>query len=255
MSSEDGYGWRLLRFWFPDWATFGWFFLGLLPALFFQTVIHEGWHAVFAGFKVDTFAPFPHCKVGGGIRNGVTFYERGVDAFPAAPQIMELVMILGVFFLIFFWAWEIRWLRYIVRLWFFALCVDFGFNTFAQLWGNKPDGTDWTRFQDDLGWGAAGMGVFTWVLWIVFILSHFVWVNWARWYESRPPAANFFSYKWMAVPLFVLSLLAIILMLAVDHPQVIKEGCWWYISVLVGQFVMAVWYVVFFIWCWVREAD
>ncbi len=254
MSGEnDGYFCRLRRFWFPDWPTGLWFLFGLMPALFFQTVIHEGWHVVFAKFKVDVFAPFPLCQKGGHIRNGLTIYDLGVHAFPAAPQIMELVMLVGLFFLLFFWPFRSRALRYVFRLWFFAVCVDFCFNTFASLFGNPRPDTDWTKFQADLKWGDGGMAVFTWILWIVFVLSHFVWVNWSRWHRNEPERATFFSYRWMAIPLFLLSMTALIFTWTVSDKR-IDKGCAYAILAMVGQILSALWFVAYFIWCSARKA-
>ncbi len=237
---------RLGNFWFPKLIFLLWLVFAAMALYFFQTLIHEGSHAV-AGTAAtgnpSTLAPFPHQSSGGSFLNGVTFTpiagaERTMirhdcdslvktpdfkTGFIGMPQVVDLVIITALFFVFFFAPVSNPTLRFLLVLWFLGAAFDFCYNTIRGLIGGCNPGADWSRVMLE---GDISNGVFaflTWLLWIVFILSHFVWVYWSKWGQTAVDNIEFWDYRWIGLVAGTLSLICIIWSLAVNRPEIIKD--------------------------------
>ncbi len=238
---------RLGNFWFPKLIFLLWLVFAAMALYFFQTLIHEGSHAVAgtaATGNAATLAPFPHKSDDGSFLNGVTFtpgdpnktkmIRRVCDSpvtsrvfetgFIGMPQVVDLVIITALFFVFFFAPVSSPTLRFLLMLWFLGAAFDFCYNTIRGLVGGCNPGADWSRVMLE---GDISPGVFaflTWLLWIVFILSHFVWVYWSKWGQTAVDNIEFWDYRWIGLVAGTLSLICIIWSLAVSRPEIIKDS-------------------------------
>ena len=263
---------RLRNFWFPDLNAFFWLLLAIPGLYFFQTVIHEGTHGLTAFMNSGTFptvAPFPHLNKDGGFLNGVTLYEPGAAEKPVpkerddcnsskkvdnprlagwigSPQLVALLLIVCLS-LIFLFA-DIRnemW-RFVLRIWYFGLWLDFMWNTAVNLGGGCKPGQDWSRVMLRGDINTAGFAVLTWFLWSI-VLSHFIWVYWSKWGRNPVDQTNFWAYRGVAAALAGLSLLAIVLSLTVANNNVrVDKGSAVFIIGLILQIASFIWYVIYF---------
>jgi hypothetical protein len=103
---------------------------------------------------------------------------------------------------------------------------------------------DWSKFmlQSDISLGL--FAVMTWIFWLA-ILSHLVWVNWSRWGRESVDGSGFWDYRWIAFLLGVLSLLAVLLSIFVNDPEIIKNTAA-FIVPFVGQILVLAWYWIYF---------
>lgn len=264
---------RLANFWFPNWVAFVWLLMGL-PALYFlQTVVHEGTHAVVAisatGHK-PTFAPFPHMheKNDGtlGFLNGVTYYSNdndyvGVDTrkncstndrevqdhlggFPAAPQILDLMLIAIFSFLFAVVGFSSPIARFPLIILYLGFWIDFMYGTIRTLIAGCKESVDWSRFYLE---SEMGFGIFvfiTWIFWII-ILSHFVWMYWSAWARKKVDRAGFWDYRWVALIFGVLSLICVIMSLAITDDDIHKDNAAFIVPLIV-QFIALIWYGLYF---------
>jgi hypothetical protein len=212
---------RFLNFWFPNMMWICWIVIAGLGIYFFQTLIHEGTHnltTIAASGHSPAIAPFPHIydpdrtKTGDeGFLNGVnisigkdgtTVTEKvpncagkvqnltSLAGFPGMPQIMDLVIITALFFLFFFGSITNPIIRFPFFMWYLAAVIDFIYNTGTVAFGGCS-GNDWSDvfLRGYMGQGAL-IGL-TWVFWIVFLFSHFVWIYWAKWGKERVEGSAF----------------------------------------------------------------
>lgn len=241
----DGYFARLGNFWFPNGLTSLWWLLLALPALyFFHTFVHEGSHglaALFATGDFPKFAPFPHFNRSfGSFLNGVTF--TGGRGFIATPQLVALALVVGLSLIAIFWPIRDRFTRFVLRLWFLGASLDLLYNTVKGLWGGSSPSSDWGKLQAQIG--TPGIIALTWVIWLV-VLSHFVWVYWSAWGRERPERSGFWDYRWAALLLGLLSLVAIVFSAAVSDPS-IQKGHAFFIVPLIVQVLALGWYAIYF---------
>jgi len=241
------YGEALGNFWFPKLVILGWLVLAGMGAYFFQTLIHEGSHAVAGAAATGnspTVAPFPHESTGGGFLNGVTFipgnpakttmirqscdspvktfvFETG---FIGIPQVVDLVIITLLFFVFFFIPVSNPMIRFPLIIWYFAAAFDFCYNTSRGLIGGCNPGADWSRVMLEGDINPALFAVLTWVLWIVFVLSHFLWVYYSRWGQTAADNIEFWDYRWLGLVFGILSLICIIWSVALSHPEINKSS-------------------------------
>ncbi len=234
---------RLRNFWFPDTASLAWFFL-CLPALYFwQTFIHEGAHAITALFATGDFPkffPFPHVDADAGFRNGVAF--TGGAGFIATPQFVALALILTFTLVAILVRVRSSELRFALRTWYFAACVDLMYNSAKGLWGGSGPFADWGKLTAEIG--KPGIIVLSWVIWLV-ILSHFIWFYYSPWADDEPAPAGFMGFRWVSLTSGILSLLAIIFALAVSDDRLDKSHPV-YIVALVVQILAVIGYAVYF---------
>lgn len=238
---------RLGNFWFPKWIFLLWLLLAAMGLYFFQTLIHEGSHAVAAAVTTGnspTLAPFPHEARGGGFLNGVTFFNGNPavthnirlscdsdattnvqDAgFIGLPQVVDLVIITALFFVFFFTTVSNPFFRFLLVLWYLGASFDFIYNTVRSLGGGCNASADWSRVMLT---GDIDNGLFaflTWTLWIIFVLSHFVWVYFSKWGQTPVTSAEFWDYRWIGFTMGLLSLICFIWSLAVNDPRIIKDS-------------------------------
>jgi hypothetical protein len=250
MATGESYGTKLLRFWAPNGWTALWVLVfGLAPLFFFETFVHEGLHwltAVAAGGD-PTLIPFAHFNSNFGRNvNGATMDSPG---FIAMPQIVCFLLLLGLIAVFIFSSPPWRWLRTLLTWWYLGLAIDILFNTVRGAFGASPPGTDWYKFGDEYGNGLA-----TFLSWLILlaVLSQLVWIIWSRWHENRPPAQGFFAFRGVAIAYAVLSLIALVLSFAIQHPAIVRN--WWFWAVWVFQLVSFMWYVLYLIWA-TREAS
>jgi hypothetical protein len=233
---------RLRHFWFPDTASIAWFFLGLPALYFWQTLIHEGAHAVTALFATGEFPklyPFPHVDPVAGFRNGVAFTGEG---FIATPQFLALLLIIVFTTVALLVPVRNRTLRFLLRFWFFGACVDLMYNTVKGLWGGSGPFSDWGKLTADVG--QAGIIVLTWVIWLI-ILSHFLWVYYSPWSQEETNPAGFWGFRWVALVCGILSLLAILFGTLVSDPR-LDKGHPVFIVALVGHILALLFCGVYF---------
>lgn len=240
---------RLKNFWFPDSNALWWLLLALPALYFFQTVVHEGTHGLTAYASRRSFpivAPFPHLTKKGNFLNGVTLplldgstsekpvpIERQDCNSPTKtpnprlagwigmPQLVDMLLI--VVFTVIFMFWNIRspLIRFLLRLWYFGVWIDFMFNTARHLFEICKDSMDWSRvmLRGDIGDGS--FAVLTWFLWLV-ILSHFVWVYWSKWGREPVEETSFWDYRWIALVMAIMSAFAIVVSVAVSDDRIDK---------------------------------
>lgn len=260
---------RLQNFWFPDLNSLWWLVLALPALYFFQTTVHEGSHATAAFFVTGSFpklAPFPHRNTSSGnFLNGVTLGDssttvtvvertsctssvkspqRRLAGFPAAPQFVDLGLIV-IFTLIFvFTTFTNPFIRFVLRVWYLGACIDFMYNTIRGLIAGCNIATDWSKF---MVWSDINPGLFafmTWIFWLA-ILSHFVWVYWSGWGSETVPTTGFWDYRWIAFILGCLSLIAILLSIFVSDPA-IDKGSAAFIVLFIVQIGALCWYWIYF---------
>lgn len=259
---------RLRNFWAPEAMAVVWLLFALPVLHFVQTTVHEGTHALSTLFVTGSFpklATFPHQSSSGGFLNGVTIADRKglvsvvertscdskkkerllrIAGLSANPQFVALGLI-ALFTTIFLVTTTANpFLRLGVRSWYFAACLDFLYNTLSGLWGGCKEAADWTkfRFQADLG---TGVFVFlTWLFWLA-ILSHFVWVYWARWSRDPVERTGFWDYRWVAMTLGILSFFAVLLALVVGDPKIDKTSAAYIVPFVVQVGVLG-WYWTYF---------
>jgi hypothetical protein len=239
---------RLGNFWFPKTIFLLWLLFAAMALYFFQTFIHEGSHAVagvIATGNSPTLAPFPHEAAGGrGFLNGVTIVPGNPSntetirlqcdspakttvlstGFIGTPQMVDLVIITLLFLLFFFIPVSNPIIRFLLVVWYLGASFDFIYNTMRSLIGGCNPGADWSRVMLE---GDINNGVFaflTWMLWIIFILSHFVWVYWSKWGQTPVDNAGFWDYSWIGLVCGLLSLTCVIWSLAVSNPSIIKDS-------------------------------
>jgi hypothetical protein len=245
-ASNAGYGRRLLDFWFPNGLNSLWWLLfALLPLYFFQTVIHEGSHAfaaLFATGDFPKFAPFPHDNTGfNGFVNGVTF--TGGRGFAAMPQFVDLALVVALSLIMLLWPIRNAFGRYILRIIYLGVCIDLMYNTVKGLWGGPGPLSDWGKFQAETS--TAAVVATSWVMWLV-ILSHFLWVYYSAWHRDHPARLGFWDYRWVALALGLVSLVAIIVSAVVTDPSIIKGSVYFAVP-LALQIASFGWFVVYFI--------
>lgn len=236
------YGQRLGHFWMPSGWTLGWIALGLPALYFWQTLIHEGSHAVAALFATGSFpklAPYAHVSAVG-FRNGVAF--TGGNGFVATPQFVDLVLIL-VFTALFIWApVRSRSGRFILTFLYLGVCIDLGYNTIKGLWGGSGPASDWGKFQAEIG--DAGIIVLSWLIWLI-ILSHFLWVYYSTWHNRVLPEAGFWDFRWIVFAFSLASLSGLLFAALVSDPS-IDKGHWVFITYVIMQAVAVVGYSTYF---------
>lgn len=241
MSTEDGYFRRLGTFWVPNGFTSLWWLLLALPALyFFHTLIHEGSHGLATLFVTGTYpklAPFPHFNTGfNSFVNGVAF--TGGRGFVATPQLIALGLIAAFTLIFILWPIDNPMVRFALRAWYLAACLDLGYNTIKGLWGGSSPSSDWGKLQAQIS--TPGIIALTWVIW-VFLLSHFVWVAFSAWGQESPDARGFWGYRWVAAILGLLSLTSVLFAAFVGDPSIVKAHIV-FIAPLIGQVLALGWY-------------
>jgi hypothetical protein len=262
---------RLRNFWFPDLMAFAWLLLALPALYFFQTTIHEGSHATAALFVTGHFpklAPFPHQNPAGNFLNGVTIpladgstsvtvSERTICNNPApqrvtrlggfigTPQFVDLALILILSLIFFFTTFTTPWLRFLLRIWYLAACLDFCYNTIRSLIAGCNPTADWSRFMLGSDINPGLFAFMTWILWLVFILSHFVWVYWSGWGRATVPSTGFWDYRWIAFALGILSLIAVLLSIFVSDARIDKSSAG-FIVLFIVQIGALIWYWIYF---------
>ncbi len=259
---------RLGRFWFPNAMAVVWLLFALPALYFFQTTIHEGSHAFAALVSSGNFpklAPFPHLTADGNFLNGVAIPDRGstetvlerascesrtktrnprLAGFIGLPQFIALGLIILFSVVFILTTVEDPLVRFGLRAWYFAACVDFMYNTARGLVGGCNASADWSKFmlRSDIDGGL--FALMTWLFWLL-ILSHFLWVYWSPWSRESTTQARFWDYRWISFILGLLSLLAVILSLAVSDPGIDKSSVA-FILPLVIQFLSLGWYWTYF---------
>lgn len=205
---------RFFNFWFPNAVWIAWFVLALLGIYFFQTLIHESSHnltTIAVSGNSPVMAPFTHRNNKDAFLNGVnltsetdgtSIREKILDCdgkvfnllhlkgFPGTPQIVDLFIITGLSFLFFFSSVTNPLIRFPFIMWYFAAVFDFVYNTGTVAFGGCS-GNDWS---DVFLRGYLDRGVLiglTWMFWIIFILSHFVWIYWSKWGKERVEGSAF----------------------------------------------------------------
>ena len=237
---------RLRYFWFRDWAALAWLLLGLPALYFWQTVVHEGSHAVTAWVgdgRWPKLAPFPHLTADGRFLNGVTFSAGG---FIATPQFVDLALIVLFALVFLFWPLRSALARYVLRWWYLGACVDLLYNTSRELIGGHNRFADWSRFQDRFSIPDAAMIALTVAIWLL-VWSHFAWVHVAAW--SRVPVRETArpAERWIALFLGLLSLAAVIVSLAVRDNRIVKSSAAFIVPLAVQAAALA-WHAGYVIW-------
>jgi hypothetical protein len=261
---------RLKNFWFPDLNAF-WWLLFALPALyFFQTTIHEGTHATAAFFVTGSFpklAPFPHKNSpSGNFLNGVTLGDasttvtvvertscdsparsahRRLAGFPAAPQFVDLGLIVLFTLIFIFTTFTNPFIRFALRIWYVGACIDFMYNTARGLIAGCDIATDWSKFMVWSDINPALFALMTWTFWLVIVWSHWLWVYWSGWGRETVPATGFWDYRWIAFILGCLSLIAILWSIFLSDPAIVKDSAE-FIVPLIGQILAFCWYWIYF---------
>lgn len=258
---------RLGRFWGPEGAAVAWLFLALPVLHFFQTTIHEGTHALSAVVSSGgspKLVTYPHTSAAG-FRNGVTIPDAKSTVSPVErtecnsrarvrnprlagfigmPQFVALGLIILFSTAFLIGAPDNPLVRFGLRSWYLAACIDFLYSTIRGLIGGCNKFADWSKFMLRSDIPVAGFVVMTWLLWLL-VLAHFVWVYWSPW--SRPPASRpgFWDYRWIALILGSLSFLAVLLSFAVGDPSIDKSSVA-FILPLVIQILALIWYWLYF---------
>jgi len=241
MASES-YGTRLQKFWAPNGWAFLWLVFGLMPLFFFQTFVHEGLHWLTA--KLDgsdpNLIPFAHYNNSPGQMrnlNGITLNATG---FVATPQIVGLLLMIGLIVIVIFTSPRARWLRTFLTWWYLGLILDLLFNTGRGLFDASNPLTDWGKFAAQYGHGLATF--LSWVILLV-VVSQLVWIAISSWHVNRPPGVGFFDYRGLAIAYGVVSLIAVIASWAINDPSIDRN--WWFWLVFLGQIASFVWYAVY----------
>src|SRR6185503_18825338 len=194
----------------------------------------EGTHGLTAYANRGTFpivAPFPHLNKDDNFLNGNTLplldknnstsekpvpIERDKCDSPTKvsnprlagwigmPQIVDIILFVCLSLITLFANIRSPMFRFLLRIWFFGVCLDFMFNTWKNLFTLCSDGQDWSRvmLRADIGVGA--FAALTWFLWSIF-LSQFIWVNWSAWGKNEVAQTGFWDYRWVALALGILS--------------------------------------------------
>jgi hypothetical protein len=263
---------RLANFWFPGWVAFVWLLMGLPPLYFLQTVVHEGTHAVAAisrTGKKPSFAPFPHMHTGEKgphFLNGATYYkddkdyilvetrkdcgtnarelEKDLGGFPAAPQILDLILIAIFSFLFAVVGFSDPIARFPLIMLYLGFWIDFMYGTIRTLIAGCKEGVDWSEFylQSELGFGV--FVFITWLFWII-ILSHLVWMYWSAWARKKVDPVGFWGYRWVAMIFGVLSLICVIVSLAISDDSILKNNAAFIVPLIV-QIIALCWYWIYF---------
>lgn len=214
------YGERLRNFWAPSGWTVGWMLLGLPALYFWQTLIHEGSHAMAALFASGDFpkiAPYAHVSETAGFRNGVTF--TGGEGFIATPQFVGVGLLL-VFTPLFIWApIRSRAARFMLVFLYVGVCIDLLYNTVKGLWGGSGPFSDWGKFQAEIG--DAGIITLSWLIWLL-VFSHFLWVYFSVWHDHVLPEAGFWDFRWIALSFALASLSGLLFAAIVEDPSIDK---------------------------------
>jgi hypothetical protein len=244
---DVSYGAKLGGFWAPNrWATL-WLAFGLAPLFFFETLVHEGLHfitGVLAGFD-PSLIPFAHFNIA--FMRNVNGATMNIGGFVATPQIVCLIALVLLIAVFIFTSPRWRWLRTFLVWWYLGLVLDLLFNTGLGLFGASRDGTDWYKFGRDYG-GTLSV-VLSWLI-LLAVLSQLVWIQFSRWHLNQPQALGFFDFRGTAMAFAAVSLIAIVVSLAVDHPSVVRN--WWFWAVWTFQLISFVWYVSYAVWASVR---
>jgi hypothetical protein len=162
------------------------------------------------------------------------------------PQVVALLLIVCLSLIVLFADIRSPMLRFVLRLWYFGLWIDFMFNTARNLFGDCKAGQDWSRVMLRSDINVAGFAVLTWFLWSV-VLSHFIWVYWSKWGRNPVAETDFWAYRWVALGLGILSILAIVLSLTVANNDVrVDKSSAAFIVVLIVQILSAIWYAIYF---------
>jgi hypothetical protein len=239
---------KLLRFWAPNgWAAL-WLALGLMPLFFFETFVHEGLHWVTAELNGGnpTLISFAHYNAEFGRNvNGATMDSPG---FIAMPQIAGLVLLVGLILVFIFTSPQWRWLRMLLTWWYLGLAIVLVFNTGRGLIGDDRPGTDWGRFAAE-----SGNGLATFLCWIILlcVVAQLGWLAVSKWHVHQPPGLDFFEFRGVAIFYGVVSLIAMIVSLTVDHPAIVRN--WWFWLVFIGQLLSLFWYVGYIAWATVQR--
>ncbi len=251
-ASDAGYLERLRNFWFPDcWVSLAWLGLAVPAFYFLQTTIHEGSHAftnLAATGDFPKVAPFPHATTDGRFLNGVTLRAEG---FIATPQFLDLVLVVLLTLIFLFWPIRNRFVKFGLRLFFLAVCIDLLYNTARELGGGHNQFADWSRFQDDYGIGDGWMILLTWFIWLV-VFSHFIWVYFSAWHRHRGERTGFWDYRWVTLAFGLLSLCAVLASIFVSDPEIVK-GHIYFIGPFIVQILFLIWYGTYFVWTFSRE--
>ncbi len=260
---------RLRNFWFPDRMALVWLLFALPALYFFQTAVHEGTHGLAAFIVTGSFpkvAPFPHETTGDGPLNGVTLADTATTVivntrtscdsavrsdipvlagFPAAPQFLDIVLVVAFTAVFCFAAVRDPLWRFPLRAWYLGAGIDFMYNTARGLVGSCNPIRDWSKFQLLADISPGLFALLTWALWLV-VLSHFAWVYWSAW--GRTPVARqtgFWDYRWIAFALGILSLIAVLLSITVSDPEINKASVA-FVAPFIVQVAALVWYWVYF---------
>lgn len=260
---------RLKNFWFPDWMALVWLVFTLPALYFFQTVIHEGTHAVSALMVTGHFpklAPYPHSNRSGNFLNGVTIADdnelvtvsrrqncdenapvvdiRRMGGYPPNPQFVALGISVILTFIFIFTSTANPYVRLGLRAWYLGACIDFMYGTARGLGGGCNESADWSKFMLEADIGTGWFAFMTWMFWIL-ILLHFLWVYWSRWGRDAVIQTCFWDYRWFAFLLGCLSFLAVLLSLVIGDNN-IDKGSAAYIVPLILQILFLCWYWIYF---------
>ena len=247
--SSDNYLGRLKNFWFPDRPSLLWFLVGLPALHFFQTLIHEGSHALaalLAAGSFPKFAPFPHASPDVAFRNGVTFSGEG---FIQAPQFVAFGLLVLLTFL--FIPIRNRTARFLLHLWYFGASLDLLYNTAREVVGGHSEFADWSRFQDQYGVSDPTMIALSALVWLI-PLSHFLWVNLPPWRWDRVPRSSFWDYRTVASVYGLLSVSAIVFSVSVSDPKILKTSGAFLIPFAL-QVLSLFWCLLYIVWSLVRR--
>jgi hypothetical protein len=234
-------GEKLLRFWAPNRWAFLWLVFGLMPLFFFETFIHEGIHWVAAELDGSDpkLIPFAHYNTSLGVMrnlNGITLNSTG---FVAMPQVVCLIILVGLIAVFIFTSPPWRWLRTFLVWWYLGLALDLLFNTGLGLINSPGAGTDWAKFKAQNEILSVAM---SWLI-LAAIMSQVLWITRSRWFDSQPAGKGFFDYRGLAIAYGVLSLIALIVSWTIDDPSIDRN--WWFWLVWSGQAVTFVGCVIY----------
>ncbi len=259
---------RLKNFWFPDMMALVWLIFMLPGLYFFQTLIHEGTHAVSALAVTGDFpklAPFPHLNSSGNFLNGVTIGDAGtrvtiirktncdsaarssiskLGGHPAMPQFIALGISIILAVVFFFTSTPNPYVRLGLRAWYLGACIDFLYASARNLFGGCNESADWSKFMLEADIGTGWFAFMTAIFWLL-IFSHFLWVYWSRWGRDAVTNTCFWDYRWIAFLLGCLSFLAILLSLVISDNN-IDKGSAAYIVPLILQILFFCWYWIYF---------
>ncbi len=247
--SSDNYLGRLKNFWFPDRPSLLWFLLSLPPLYFFQTLVHEGSHALSAFVAAGTlpkFAPFPHASPDLRFLNGATLSGDGLIQ---APQLVAVGLI--VLLTLLFIPIRNRTARFLLHLWYFGASLDLLYNTAREVVGGHSQFADWSRFQDQYEISHPTMIALSALVWLI-PLSHFLWVNLPPWRWDRVPRSSFWDYRTVASVYGLLSVCAIVLSVSVIVPKLIKTTGGFLIPFAL-QVLSLFWCLLYIVWSLVRR--